>query len=322
MSEVQFGEPATSPTKWVAIVLLTYLSGLHGSFHVLADEDQVSGNAVIRRKAGNSEIVITTTSRLAGAIHSLTWNGREFIDSADHGRQLQSASNFDVGGPFVPEVFNPTEAGSVSDGAGPISSSKLLSLTAADGELRTKSQMAFWLAPGEKSAGQPAKNNSILSNHLLAKRVHIGHGKLDQAIEYDVTFTVPEGERHTYAQFEAVTGYMPPEFERFWKFENANGKLVKLDDGPGEQSQPIVLATKDGQFAMGIYSPDQPSKGYEQAGYGRFRFAEAKVVKWNSVFRLRDPAGIKPGDYTFRNFVCVGTLQKVRRMLALLAAEK
>lgn len=26
-----------------------------------------------------SEIVITTTSRLAGAIHSLTWNGKEFI---------------------------------------------------------------------------------------------------------------------------------------------------------------------------------------------------------------------------------------------------
>ncbi len=33
------------------------------------------GNAVIRGKAGSSEIVITTTDRLAGAIHSLTWNG-------------------------------------------------------------------------------------------------------------------------------------------------------------------------------------------------------------------------------------------------------
>ena len=78
----------------------------------------VSGNAQIRAKAGPSEIVITTTSRLAGAIHSLTWNGREFIDSADHGRQLQSASNFDAGSRFIPETFNPTEAGSRFDGAG------------------------------------------------------------------------------------------------------------------------------------------------------------------------------------------------------------
>ena len=51
-----------------------------------------SGDAVIRAPAGNSEIVITTTSRLAGAIHSLRWNGKEFIDSFDHGRQLQSAA--------------------------------------------------------------------------------------------------------------------------------------------------------------------------------------------------------------------------------------
>ena len=71
-----------------------------------------NGNAVIRAKAGPSEIVITTTNRLAGAIHSLTWNGKEFIDSTDHGRQLQSASNFDCGKDLVAETFNPTEAGS------------------------------------------------------------------------------------------------------------------------------------------------------------------------------------------------------------------
>ena len=46
--------------------------------------DQVSGNATIRASVGDSEIVITTTDRLAGAIHSLTWNGKEFIDSHDH----------------------------------------------------------------------------------------------------------------------------------------------------------------------------------------------------------------------------------------------
>jgi hypothetical protein len=69
-----------------------------------------TGNAVIRAQAGPSEIVITTTARLAGAIHSVTRDGKEFIDSLDHGRQLQSAANFDCAGRFIPEVFNPTEA--------------------------------------------------------------------------------------------------------------------------------------------------------------------------------------------------------------------
>jgi hypothetical protein len=32
-------------------------------------------------------------------------NCRQFIDSTDHGRQLQSASNFDAGSAFTGETF-------------------------------------------------------------------------------------------------------------------------------------------------------------------------------------------------------------------------
>ena len=118
----------------------------------------VSGDAVIRARFADSEIVITTTSRLAGAIHSLTWNGKEFINSADHGRQLQSASNLDLETRFSGESFNPTEAGSRHDGAGPTSTSRLLHMIAEGNALQTTSQMAFWLQPGEKSGPNPAKN--------------------------------------------------------------------------------------------------------------------------------------------------------------------
>jgi hypothetical protein len=216
------------------------------------EETPVSGDAVLRGRAGPSEIVLTTTSRVAGAIHSLTWNGREFIDSYDHGRQLQSASNLDLGRTFIPEVFNPTEAGSRADGTGAKSSSRLLRLSLAGGELTTLTRMAFWLAPGEKSEGHPAYNNRVLSEHLLAKRVRIGYKGLPHAIDYRVTFTIPKGEHHTFAQFEAVTGYMPPEFSRFWRYDAVAEKLRPLDDGPGEQGAPVVLATPTGSHAMGL----------------------------------------------------------------------
>ena len=228
-----------------------------------------SGNASIRAKAGPSEIVVTTTERLAGAIHSLTWNGKEFIDSTDHGRQLQSASNLDCpDGSFIPEVFNPTEAGSRADHVGPRSSSKLLTLSADGLELRTSSRMAFWLAPGEKSEGHPACNDRVLSDHLLTKRVRIGHAGNPHVIEYDITFTLPASERHSFAQFEAVTGYMPPDFARFWKYDAASRTLLPLDDGPGEQPMPVVLATANGSHAMGIFTPEPGP------GYGRWRFRE------------------------------------------------
>src|SRR5579884_2678689 len=194
------------------------------------------GDAVIRGRAGPSEIRILTTRRVAGAVHSLTWNGKEFLDSFDHGRQLQSAANFDCGRPYVDEVFNPTEAGSRADGRGARSSSKLLRLRADGNELETTTQMAFWLAPGEQSAGHAARNDRVLSDHLLRKHVRIGCKDLPHAIAYDVTFTVPPGERHTYAQFEALTGYMPPEFSRFLRFGPATGELKELPEGNGEQA--------------------------------------------------------------------------------------
>src|SRR4051794_9102735 len=131
--------------KHVSVLLLALL--VAGDHYACAQESP-SGNAVIRGKAGTSDIVITTTSRLGGAVHSLTWNGKEFVDSFDHGRQLQSAANFDGGQQFAPEVFNPTEAGSRRDGTGLTSSSKLLKMTVRSAELETVTRMAFRLAPG------------------------------------------------------------------------------------------------------------------------------------------------------------------------------
>ena len=269
-----------------------------------------SGDAVIRARAGDAEIVITTTSRLAGAIHSLTWNGREFIDSADHGRQMQSASNFDAGSQFTPETFNPTEAGSADDGAGLNSSSRLLHLIAKDNLLQSTTQMAFWLSPTGKSVGHPAKNATFLSDHLLTKRVQIGYKQLPNVIQYDVTFSLPLGEKHSYAQFEVVTGYMPAEFEKFWGFNPQTMELEALSDGPGEQPLPVILATADGSHAMGVIARDPPPRGMTGPGYGRFRFPSEKVVKWNSVYRLHDQEnGIPAADYSFRQFVIVSLSQ-------------
>lgn len=270
---------------------------------------------VIRRSAGDSEIVITTTSRLGGAVHSLTWNGQEFIDSTDHGRQLQSASSFSSDGHHWAEAFNPTEAGSRDDGAGPNSTSRLLHSLTTSNSLQTTTQMAFWLAPGEKSEGHPALNTSKRSNHLLTKRVQIGLPGLPQVIRYDVTFSTPIDERHKFAQFEALTGYMPEAFCSFWTFRPETGELDPISEGPGEQPFPLVVSTESGSHAMGIYSPQQPSPGFENAGYGRWKFARERVVKWNTVFRLRDRDGIEPGEFSFRNLLVVGDREKVRLSL-------
>ena len=288
---------------------------------VRAADSAPSGDAVIHGRAGLSDIVITTTARLAGAIHSLTWNGREFIDSTDHGRQLQSASNLDYGTPITDETFNPTEAGSRNDGAGPTSSSRLLSLSAKGNLLQTRTQMAFWLRPDEKSGVHPAKNTSVLSEHLLTKRVQIGYRDLPNVIRYDVTFRLPLGERHTHAVFEALTGYMPAVFSRPLALNPSSGAPEPIEPGNGEIARPVVLSTEGGTHAMGIYSPPQTMPKTTGPTFGRFRFESEKVVKWNCVFRVRDAAGIAPGDYAFRMFLVVGDLPVVTDSLRALQRE-
>jgi hypothetical protein len=213
--------------------------------------------------------------------------------------------------PFWAERFNPTEAGSRLDGAGKRSTSRLLAIQRDDRQLRTSTQMAFWLAPGEKSQGRPALNTRVLSDCVLHKRIRLGAYDDPHVIQIDNTFEIDLKERNRYAQFEVLTGYMPKEFSEFWRVSKTSKELQRLDDGPGEQPDPVILSTRDGQFAMGAISAGHPDWIEPSAGYGRFRFPTEKVVKWNVVYRHREGPVITKSKASFRVLVAVGTLEQV-----------
>ena len=286
----------------------------------LAQAPAVSGDAEISGTIGGKPLVIRTTSRLAGAIDSVKWDGVEFIDSHDHGRQLQSALNADVDGVFHVECYNPTEAGSVVDALGPKSTSRLEFLSTKDGLLTTRTQMAYWLAPGRKSGGHLAQNTTLLSGHILNKQVRIGRPGMDHVLDYKVTFTVPADRPHKFLQFEALTGYMPWSFSEELRFDAKTETLVPLPRQNGEQRDPVVLSTPSGSHAMGVFTPERPRAGQPVVGFGRFKFEHEKVVKWNCVFRLRQDKPIPP-HHSFQLYVVIGTREDCRRTLAALTQE-
>jgi hypothetical protein len=255
-------------------------------------------------------LTISSSARFAGAISSLNWNGKEFLNSVDHGRELQSAATFDGFG----ECFNPTEAGSAADATGDTSTSKLLTFNTNGNQLKSSTQMAFWTGVGwPYPAGcgirtdiKVAQNTTNLSNHILTKQVTIGFSGIPNVIEYLVTFHVAE--HHTSAIFESLTGYLTQEFSTFWTFDPATATLTSLSYGPGEQNKPIIFSTGNSQYAMGIYSPDLPQGPYPDGGYARFSFLSQYTMKWSAFFRQGDtPAG----DYNFRLYVIVGSLSDV-----------
>lgn len=258
------------------------------------------GDATISAIAGQWPITVRTCAHDAGAVCSLTWRDKEFINDADHGRQLQSASSYDNLG----QNYNPTEAGAdvPFNKPNPSPSSRVLQgMWTNNNVLATQTNMAFRIPV----------DGHLSSNHILNKQITIGFGGLEHVIEYVTHFTIPANETHQSCVFEVVTGYMPPEFSKFWTFdvksEDTKGsRLMVLSDGPGEQNLPIIFSTPDEGWAMGIYSPDSPQSTWKTVGYGRFRFHD--TVKWNNVFRIADPSGV----YRFRSYVIVGSLENVK----------
>jgi hypothetical protein len=264
-----------------------------------------SGDLVVEQRALDSAIRVETSARFAGSVVSLTFRGKQFVDAADHGRELQSAVSFDGLG----ECFNPTEAGSRDDGNKLTTSSHLLAARTGANFIATQTDMAFWLSPGFDYGHQcgmtpgttHAVNRSVTGGHILDKRIEIGEGGEPNVIGDHVTYTVPEA--HGSGTFEAATLYTPSDFSQrlvlnFATHKTAPTTLV------GEQEYPVILATADGKYAVGLYSPDLPQRG---RGYGTFSFPDTNKI--NCVYR---EAPIAAGQkFSYLCEFIVGTLDEV-----------
>lgn len=60
---------------------------------------------------GGAQISVGTNAAAGGAIFTLTWNGKQFVNDWDYGRQIQIAENAVCGVGCQEPADNPTEAG-------------------------------------------------------------------------------------------------------------------------------------------------------------------------------------------------------------------
>jgi hypothetical protein len=221
----------------------------------------------------------------AGALTSLVYRGKEYVDNYDHGRQWQSA--FSVGG----EVWNPTEAGSSLDGVTPRPSTSVVKEWAINkNAVTTEAQMAFWLPV----------NGKTLSDSYIRKNIRIENGYLVWESIFKVQPNIIG-----HCVFEVLTGYMPPEFNKFYRI--VNGKAVSVPTaGDVEKGTIGLIATADGQHCAGAKTVGIP-QGIWDAGYGLTNYLDYGCTKWNTVYRLNNPKG----EYRFLTYAAVGTIEEV-----------
>ncbi|HEX9503736.1 MAG TPA: hypothetical protein VF974_05465, partial [Patescibacteria group bacterium] len=276
--------------------------------------NRVNGNSQISAIAGGSSLTISTSDQTAGAITSIIWNGKEFINSYDHGRELQSAEAFDELG----ECYNPTEAGGRYDTSK--SSSILKSIQAQGNVLTTQTDMAFWLSPGENygrvcnpnlpNSPSSAQNTTYTAGYLLDKKVTIGlPGVSDQIIKYETTFTIPK--LHSSGGIQVITGNMPADFTNFWSYNPYSGLATPLLATPntsGRFVDPVILSTADGKYAMGVVCPWVRGSNYGGGRHGSNPNNPADTSVWDCLFA----SGNFKGTYSFTSYIAVGNFDSVK----------
>jgi hypothetical protein len=260
---------------------------------------------------GDEPVVLHAEPWFAGAISSIKFRNVEYLNSDDHGRELQGAVQFRDAG----ECLNPTLAGAKDDPPHG-TSSKIIHRYVTLRTYGSTTQMAFWNRPGspcEDANGQKREtlNSKPLSLVAYSQKMTLGYRGLPNAVLDEISIKTQRP--HESASVEALTGYMPEAFDTFWLYEK--GKFRK--QGAGEKVQewnsPTVLATSNGASAMGVLS----LQGEVDPKYAGARFP--KVTKWSLVFHTSGPYASG-----FHRYTCVwiiGTLAEVERSMRTLVEK-
>lgn len=283
--------------------------------------------------------------RFGGAVASVNWNSKEFINIHDHGRQLQSAMQVDG----YAECNNPTEAGSEHDGTGRTSTSIMTGFNRpASNVLLTQANMAYWnwrTTTGACVRGKDPRVNTPVSNHLLNKRIQIGDLDDPRIIKYDVQFQHPAGSYREKLTYEFLTGYLTPEFNQYWYIQSRGGGLQRIDASsyiditgngfpPGSfhakpagkgHYDPIILSNASGSHAMGVYVPQSQLINCKSSfhGYGMYYFAlggsgpsASGTSKWSlAVDDAARSSCIRNNQRSFVVYLAVGTVAEVHQSI-------
>jgi len=288
------------------------------------EEGGGQGRWTVRSNTNSCDLFLSCSKRTGGAVDSLVWNKKEFINNWDHGRQLQIAMTVQNYG----ECWNPTEAGGRSDGIDKETRTILKNITAAGNVLNTVSLPAYWVRGDDTTripsgkycpAGQESYNSEDTHPYEFRKNVTIGCFSLDNCIEFAMIAELgdsPDMPPFTgFAQLEAPTAYLNSDFTDVSYLDAATGILEHVDYPTKEETEQLVIIhTKDEEYALAAITKPRPktSSGAPGLHYGYFKFNiqkfDQKTFKWSVVIR----EDLQPREaFEVTTYLCVGTLDMV-----------
>lgn len=252
--------------------------------------------------ATNGTLTMTASAAFGGAVVSLTdGTGNQYVNTADHGREWQTAYQLDGLTADENQAENPTEAGSASDTI--TSSSQIISASAVGNVFSTCVHPAYWIP----------YNGAVVSPDTICKTVTLGYSGISNLIRWDVSITTAAP--HMTWTVEGVTGYGPELPDLYQQLDN--GSFSEFDsavidlEGETQYALPIIEASADGMQAVGIKTFGTIGEDENAVIY------TAAVDKWDCAWFTQTPIAAATTSYTC--YIAVGTLADVEAAMTQVA---
>lgn len=266
-------------------------AGAIGGYRPPAPPSPAAPQYALNGSFNGKPIVVGASARFGGAVYSLKCGGFEHLDSSDHGRELQSAWQYNNTG----EAQNPTEAGSSANGAGQLSSSRILSASVSGATLKTRINPSYWYA----------YNGAIVSPDFFEKTVTLGHQGHSNVLVHECELYVGDP-YNNFLSVEGLTAYTPVTFTRMFLVDRATSvpteMIAPYTWTPSTDHYPLA-ATIDLTHAIALLH----SRSDTMLGYWGGKASNLWPKLDAAWFRYSNPSGW----YRWRVYTVFGSFQEV-----------
>lgn len=267
-----------------------------------------------------------------GAIWDWTWNGKQFVNAQDCGREIQTALQVPSRYQDIPECG---DRFSVHSQAAWLRHGAPLASSSAGGTTFTSASIPLDWGGGANHWGASQDGPNLWLNWRIGKTITMNFNNMGPVAQYQATVTAPVSSSDGVLEFPMV--YMPSEFNRFWTYDAGTNSLTEVTSSmpngcgtgaPGYTFTPsyggVIISDSTGNYAMGVYAGSRSVGGAESYfamwkfwcaadGSAQYNFDTSKldIIYGNS-------ASIPTGTSTYVSYLINGTVTDVAsKMLAL-----
>lgn len=267
--------------------------------------------------------ITVKSNKVAGsAVFEWWWNGKQFINDRDYGRQMQSSINWFVG----ETLYNPTEAGDrYSDYSIPAykrHGSPITEEYNSGNDHITRCVPLEW-SPG--SFGGGTDNPVIWRGGSLGKTITLNFNGMGAVARYQTHLTTPITTGSSTC-IEIPTVYLTNDFNRYYDY-NAETQTLTEHSLSYNQSWTsyginyggVIISTSNQNYAMGIYGKNGNVGGWvsfwalycfnDGGGSGKYDGGCAKMSgAWGA-------GNLTPGGYYWNTYIVTGTVSNCTTLM-------